>query len=121
MDTEQRDIEAYAKTSSAGAVVSLLSRTIGQLRSKSPPEDALQIYEFEGVCVVLQPSEDGFLSVWVRGSNAWSSCSDLGRHLANELRCVVRCEPGRQFPAVSPQSDVFLEIEGSRESLISWG
>jgi len=121
MNTEQYDIEVFAKTGNTNAVVSLLSRSIGPLTSSGSPDDEPQIYQHGSASVVLQFSEDGFLSVWVRGSTAWSSCCALGRHLAKELRCVVRCDPGNEFPEVSPYSNVFLEIKGDKESLVSWG
>lgn len=121
MNTELFDIEAYARTGSLGAVVSLMSRSIGPLELSGVPEDEPLIFQSGNVSVVLQPCEDGFLSVWVRGSAAWSSCSALGRHLAKELSCVVRCDPGNEFPEVSPYANVFLEIDGCNESLVPWG
>jgi hypothetical protein len=121
MNTDHRDVEAYARIESASAVVSLLSRSIGPLTSSDSLTQWPQIYRHEGVSVVLQPSEDKFLSVWVRGSEVWASCAALGRHLAKELHCVVRCDPENEFPKVSPHSSVFLEIDGSKETLVSWG
>jgi hypothetical protein len=121
MNTEHLDIEAYAKTGDTDAVVSLLSRSIGHLRVGGAPEEEPLIYQSGSVSVVLQPSEDGFLSVWIRGCEAWPSCPALGRHLAKELGLVVRCDPGNEFPEVSPYSNVFLEIEGSDERLVPWG
>jgi hypothetical protein len=121
MNTSHLDVEVYVKTGDSSAVVSLLSRSIGPLAPNSPPKSELQIYEFESVSVILQPSEDGFASVWVRGSGAWPSCPALGRHLARELRCIVRCDPEREFPEVDSHSNVFLEIDGDKEHLVPWG
>jgi hypothetical protein len=121
MNTDHRDVEAYVRIESANAVVSLLSRSVGHLRSSDSPTSWPRIYQHKGVSVVLQPSEDDFLSVWVRGSEVWSSCAALGRHLAKELRCVVRCDPETEFPKISPHSNVFLEIEGNKETLVPWG
>jgi hypothetical protein len=118
---KSEDVEAYAKTSDIDAVVSLLSRSIGALRSSDSPEAGPRIYDAGSVSVVLWPREDGFLSVWVRGNTIWSSSPTLGRHLARELCCLVRCDPGDEFPDVSPYSNVFLEIEGGKESLVPWG
>jgi hypothetical protein len=70
MSTEQADIEAYVQTTDRTAVVSALSKCVGLLNLDGPPEDEVHIYQAEGVFVVLQPSENGFLSVWVRGSSA---------------------------------------------------
>jgi hypothetical protein len=121
MNAGADDIEIYAKTDFPGEVVSILSRSIGPLKSDGSSAEGLQIFRFESVSVVLQPSEDGFVSIWVRGSSAWSSCPALGRYLARELRCIVRCDPGCEFPDASPYSSTFLEINGDNESLISWG
>ena len=115
------DVEAYVKTADRTAVILALSKCVGLLNLDGPPEGEAYIYQAEGVSAVLQPSEDGFLSVWVRGSSAWSSCATLGRYLANELRSIVCCDPGGEFPEVSPYSNVFLEMSGDGENLVPWG
>lgn len=121
MNAGHLDVEAYAKTDDTDAVVSLLSSNIGPLRSSDSPGDEPRIYQFADVYVVLWSGEGGFLSVWVRGSTTWPSCPALGRHLAAGLGCVVRCDPGNEFPEVSPYSNLFLEIEGDKERLVPWG
>lgn len=120
MSTELNDIEAYVKAANPSEVVPVLSRAIGPLKPDGSSTGGLQIFRFENVSVILLPSEDGFVSVWVRGSPAWSSCPALGRHLARELNCIVRCDPESEFPDVSPYSDTFLEINGNNECLVSW-
>jgi hypothetical protein len=119
---EQLDVEAYIKTSDVGAVISLLSKTLGTLEVESIPlGNELHVFTSGRVRVILQPSEDDFLSVWIRGSEAWPSSPLLGRHLASHFPCAVRCDPGDEFPEVSPYSSVFLHIECGRESLITLG
>lgn len=120
MNTDQVAIEAYVKTADRTAVISALSKCVGPLNLDGPPEGEVHIYRAEGVSVVLQPSEDGFLSVWVSGSSAWSSCTELGRYFAREIRSIIRCDPGGEFPEVSPYSNLFLEISGAGESLVAW-
>ena len=68
-----REVEAYAKTSDPDAVVLLLSEAIGPLVTEGSSEQGPRFYEFNDIAVVLQASEDGFLSVWVRGSSALPS------------------------------------------------
>jgi len=121
MNSKQGEVEAYAKTSDTGAVISLLSRTIGTLTTDCKSGEFPRIYTFEGTTVVLGASEDGFLSVWIRGATMWPTSSAFGRCLAAQLDCVVRCDPGREFPAVSPYSNVFLQIERGAESFVAWG
>lgn len=117
----QHDVEAYAKISDANAVVSLLSKAIGAMEVDASSPDDLRFYGFKSGTVILQEGQDGFLSVWVRGSNIWASSPSLARFLANELHCAVRCDPGLEFPEASPYSNVFLHIENQIESLVAWG
>lgn len=120
MNTSPCEVEAYVKASGFHAVISLLSKVIGPLKTDDLSAGELQVYEYGGVKVLLQHSEEGFISVWVRGSELWPSSPAFGRYLAAELYCVVLCDPEHEFPEVSPHSSVFLQIEGNRESLITW-
>ena len=119
MNLDKHDVEAYAKTSDMGTVVSVLSRAIGALVIDCPADTDPMILKFQDTSVVLGRSEDGFLSVWVRGSHAWATSPALGRYLATALHCTVLCDPGCEFPEVSPYSSVFLQIENGRESLVT--
>lgn len=120
MPEEQLDIEAYAKAE-AGAVVSVLSKVIGPFGAADASGDDPMVFEFRGASVVVWAIEGGFLSVWVRGKTPWSTCVGLGRFLAKELHCTVRCDPGAEFPDLSPHANVFLEIEADSERLTAWG
>jgi hypothetical protein len=120
MNTSSCEVEAFVKASGIHAVILLLSNVIGPMKTDDLSVSELQVYEYEGVKVRLQQSEDGFISVWVSGSELWPSSPTFGRYLAAELSCVVRCDQEQEFPEVSPQSSVFLQIEGNRESLITW-
>ena len=117
------DVEAYARTADEPAVVALLSTVLGPLaEDDSLPGGGPRIFDAQGnITVVLQPSDGGYLSVWIRHSDHWPSSPALGRFLARHLRCVVRCDPEREFPEVSPYSDLFLQIDGDVESLVVWG
>ena len=121
MISDQNGVEAYVKPSEIGAVVSALSMAIGGLVTDSSSDAGLRIYTLQDTSAVLTESEDGFLSVWVRGTSGWPTSAALGRYLATALNCIVRCDPGREFPEVSPYSNIFLQIENGRESLVKWG
>ncbi len=121
MKVGSRDIEAYAEISDERAIVSLLSKAVGELQLDASQAANLRIYEHNGISVVVQPSEDGFVSVWIRGSTPWSSSPVLGRYLASNLRCTVHCDPEDEFPEISPHSNVFLQIKGDSENLVAWG
>ena len=121
MKQDITDTEAYVQTSSVNAVASFLSASLGSLTAEPHPEADIYFFETENTTVVVQPSEAGFLSVSVRGISPWHTCPALGRHLAQGLQCTVRCDPGTEFPAISPYSNIFLQIEGGSESFVSWG
>lgn len=120
MISDQNGVEAYVNASDMGAVVAALSIAIGAPAAESASDVGLKMYTLQDTSAVLSESEDGFLSVWVRGTSAWPTSAALGRYLANELNCIVRCDPGREFPDVSPYSSIFLQIERGRESLVTW-
>ena len=115
------DIEARARTSDRDAVLALLLNRIGALTRIDDLSDELGIrtYACEGIIVVFQSLEDGFVSVWVRGPCPWPSSAALGRFLAAQLDCLVWCEPGEEYPEIPMYSSVFLEIEGGVERLFT--
>jgi hypothetical protein len=118
---DQNGVEAFVKAGDIGGVVSALSMTIGALVADGSSDPSLRIYRFQDTSAVLTESEDGFLSVWVLGANGWLTSAALGRYLATALNCIIRCDPGPEFPEVSPHSSIFLQIENGRESLVTWG
>jgi hypothetical protein len=120
MSSEQVGVEAYAKAD-ATAIIAVLSKLIGPLEATESSNNDPLVFGNESTSVVLWESEDGFVSVCVRGSAEWASSAVLGRFLAAELHCTVRCDPGAEFPDVSPYSNVFLEIEEDGERLVAWG
>ncbi len=120
MNAAQEAVEAFA-ICDMETVTALLSSSIGPLSTDCASEQDPRIYTFESTTVVLGRSEDGFLSVWIRGDCRWPNPSAFGRYLAAGLDCIDRCDPGREFPEVSPHSDVFLQIERGVESLVDWG
>lgn len=121
MDSAPSDVEAYVKTSDINAIVSLLSSAIGELKCEFADDAELRIYGHAGIRVIIQPSEYQFNSIWVRGSDRWSSSPMLARFLATNLGCVVRCDPGHEFPEIDPYSDIFLQVDGDTEYFVTLG
>lgn len=119
MNPMQGEVEAYT-TSDMETVMAFLVSSIGPLSTDCASDQDPQIYAFESTTVVLGASEDGFLSVWIRGDLRWQTSLAFGRYLAAVLDGVVRCDPGREFPDVSTYSNIFLHIEGGVESLVNW-
>jgi hypothetical protein len=99
MSQDQLDVEAFLKTSDIGAVIALLSNTLGTLEGDdSLVGDELRVFTSGRVRVVLEPGEDGFLSVWVRGSEAWQSSPTLARHLASHIPALSAATPEMSSP-----------------------
>lgn len=92
MISDQNGVEAYVKASDMGAVVSALSIAIGASAAESASYAVLEIHTLQDTSAVLLEGEDGFLSVWVRGTRACQR-PQHGRYLANELNCIVRPDP----------------------------
>lgn len=115
------DIEAYVQTTDLAAIVSVLSSPVGELAPDPADPPDFKSYSNGAVILIVQPSEDGFLSVWLRGCNIWPSCAHLARYLSKQLACQARCDPGDEYPQVSPHSNIFLQVENGNESLVAWG
>lgn len=120
MNSTPDDIEVHAACNME-AVTGLLSSSIGPLSTDCASDQDPKIYAFESTTVVLGASEDGFLSIWIRGASKWPTSQAFGRYLAAALDCIVRCDPGDEFSELSPYSNVFLQIERGTESMVAWG
>ena len=119
MNTSSCEVEAYVKASGIHAAISLLSNVIGPLTTDDLSVNELQVYEYEGVKVRLQQSEDGFISVWVSGSELWPSSLAFGRHLAAELfcgGCAEFCVDGESTAGVSPHVRKYNDNQEARST-----
>jgi len=65
--------------------------------------------------------QDGYMSIYLKGIVKWKSDIELARSIVNSLGVKVRCDPGSEYPDVSPYSDLFVEITRQGESLVEWG
>ena len=115
------DVEAFVQTSNIDSVIVCLSAFLGLLTADEPLISERYIYRNEKASVVIQESQDGYLSIWLKGTLPWNSCTELGRHLAMSLKCPVRCDPESEFPEIDSYSDVFLQIDAAQEQLVIWG
>ena len=118
---QQTGIEIYVKDCSNEQRVAWIESAFGTLGT---PEDmgGMTLYASSpGPIIISDNIEDRtFASVWFKTPQSpWKIDVDCGRQAARELGCIVRCDPGQQLPEGSPTSDMFLEIKGNDERLVS--
>lgn len=119
----QPEIEIYLRDCPSERLLSWLDSKIGQL-GQAEEAGAAAIYQTTSGAIVVTPNvEDGpFVGVWFNlPDTPWRSDVECARQAARELGCVVRCCPGREFPAVPAWAqDVFLEIAEATERPVNW-
>jgi hypothetical protein len=121
MNDSQCEVEAFVRTDDLCAISKHIESMIGEVQDDGQRAGAAWVFANATASLVLQPSQDGYTSVWVRGSTRWPSSPAFARFLSARLRCAVRCDPESEYPDVSPYSDVFLHIEDEIEGLVDWG
>lgn len=114
------DLGAYVLGPNREQVLSLLSARIGAFVLEYASDDGTAMYGCGDVVLTLSEGGDGFLNVYLVRCRLWSDDVAFARYLAQALDCVVRCDPGAEYPEVSPLAPVFLEIRGDGESLVVW-
>lgn len=114
------DLGAYVLGPNREQVLSLLSARIGAFVLEYASDDGTAMYGCGDVVVTLSEGGDGFLSVYLVRCRLWPGDVAFARYLAQALDCVVRCDPGAEYPEVSPLAPVFLEIRGDGERLVVW-
>ncbi len=117
-----RDVEVYLRDCPIGRAVTWVRANVGPLDGPLDGGGSV-IYHLTAGAVILTPGvEDGqFLGVWFNTADRpWATDAECARAAAAALSCVVRCDPGSSYPDVHPQSDVFLEIDGTSERLVAW-
>lgn len=115
------DIEAFIRATDEAPLIALISTTLGGLVPDSNNNLNVRIYTSENATLVVMPSENEFLSVWLRGVTPWRSHVDFARFLSGALDCQVRCDPGSEHSEIPPYSDVFLDVHRGVEKLVTWG
>jgi len=118
----QPEIEICIRDCPKARLLVWLESVLGEL---GLPENAGEATEYASKLgpVVLTPNvkDSPFQSVLFKTAKSpWVTSVDCGRQAAQDLACVVRCEPGQHYPEVNPKTQTFLEIEGESEKLVHW-
>jgi hypothetical protein len=119
----QSEIEIYVRDCPPERLVMWLESVVGPLAQAEPAGKAVVYQSGVGPVVVTPQVEGGpFVGVWFNScATPWATDVDCGRRAARDLRCVVRCSPGQQFPHVPWwAADKFLEIDGDVEQIVTW-
>lgn len=121
MMNNQSDREIYIKGLQKDEIVSVLNNELGTLNFNSEISEGSYLYLGEQMTVLINTRiQDGFISVFIKGVTKWSSDIELARIFALLSGVIVRCDPGMEYPEVSPYSNIFVEIEKETECLIEW-
>lgn len=118
----QTNIEIFLRDTTLPRLLAWAEARVGPLEW-AQEAGASTVYPAACGPVVVTPSmEDGpFIGIWFNSaSTPWDTDVDCARDAARELGCTVRCDPGRHYPEIAPQSSVFMEILGDHEQLICW-
>ena len=116
------DIEIYVKGSETKHIVSFLNREIGTLSFDSEIDEGHILYTCNDAKILINTEiQDGYVSVYVKGIEKWKSGVELARNIVSALGVIVRCDPGGEYPKVSPYSDTFIEVSLHGESFVEWG
>ena len=115
----QPEIEIYVRDCPKTQLTAWLVSVIGPLGQPEVAGTSTTYPSAIGPVVVTSGIEDGpFVSVWFNTPHSpWATDVDCARQAARELRCAVRCCPGKCYPKVHLSPEAVLEIEGDSEGL----
>ncbi|WP_444909965.1 hypothetical protein [Microbulbifer sp. TRSA005] len=120
--SKMEDIEVYVKGNETTQVVSFLNEEIGALSYDCEIDEGHTLFTCNKIAVLINTGiQDGYISVSIKGAEKWSSDVEFARRLVEVLGVTVRCDPGVEFPEISPYSDIFVEINEQGESFLEWG
>ncbi len=92
-------IEAYVKSDDAKSVLKVLSAELGEFALDCEIDSGQCLYLSGDVKLLVNENiQDGYLSVWLRGTNHWKTDVQLARFLSRNLKLPVRCDPGADYP-----------------------
>lgn len=121
MTNDLVDIEAYVLGVDPDALIQALNSQLGALYFDCDVDAKQKLYVSGDLKLLINSGiQDDFVSVWIRGNARWKTNVELARFLSERLGCLARCDPGSEYPNVSPHSDTFLEISNGKETLIEW-
>ncbi len=120
--SNSKDIEIYIKGFEIGQLIDLLTQEIGTLSLDSEIDEGLFVYTVNDAKILINTGiQDGFTSINLKVTNNWQSDVEFARYIAGKTDLIVRCDPGSEYPNVSPYSDTFVEISQQGEHLVEWG
>lgn len=115
------DREVYVKGSDKEKIVSLLNKKLNILVFDSEISESYFLYLCDDIRVLINTQiQDDFISVFIKGTDEWSSDLQLARYFLSIPDVLIRCDPGIEYPHVSPYSNVFAEIDSEGERLVEW-
>ncbi len=115
------DIEVYIKDGEIQPILQILVDHFGVFSFDSKLGDGISLYVTENIKLIFtEKVEDDFLSVLLKNADDWKSSAEFARFLSGRIVNLIRCDPGIDFPNVNPYSEVFLEVDNGKETLIDW-
>ena len=116
----QREVDVYLRDCPLDRAVAWVRANVGPLVGPLDGGESVMYHPATGAIIFTPGVEDGrFLGVWFNTCHRpWATDIECARAASAALGCVVRCDPGSSYPDVHPQSDVFLEIDGTSERLV---
>lgn len=119
---DPEDLEIYIEGRETEQVISFLNKEIGTLSYDSEIDKGHVLYTYGDAKVLINTGiQDSYMSVYLKGIEKWKSDVEFARCIVDSLGVTVRCDPGNEYPNVSPYSDLFVEITQQGESLVEWG
>jgi hypothetical protein len=118
----QPEIEVYICQYSQKDLIFWMKSLVGHLE-KDEISGVSTTYQSDVGPIIITPKVEGgpFTSIWFNTPNSpWETDVDCARQISKELACVVRCCPGKRFPEVPQESNIFLEISNGEERLVEW-
>ncbi|MCP5158614.1 MAG: hypothetical protein H6975_04230 [Gammaproteobacteria bacterium] len=118
----QEDIEIYIEGNETDKIVSFLNKEIGTLSFDSEIDKGHILYTYSDAKILINSGiQYGYISVYLKGLENWKSDIEFARCIVSALEVTVRCDPGSEYPTVSPYSNIFVEISQQGENLVEWG
>lgn len=112
-----REVELFLRGCPRPRIEAWLAAVAGGLRVEWDRDGVVSYQTERGPAVLTLRMEDGpfdgLLLPW--GGALWASEPDAARAAAKALGCVVRCEPGPEFPEVDRWADILFEVDGGAQ------
>lgn len=119
----QKDIEIYLKNCSNKQIIDWIKSILGLLKEPEDSGVGILCSTPIGLAIITSEIDDNksITGVWFNTPQSpWPTDVDCGRQAAQELGCIVFCDPGEHYPEVDPVSYTFLKIDRNNEQLVSW-